>query len=92
MANTCIHFKEFVEYFLDDNKEEAEKYIKYADGSEYDSPECFITVYYKYDDTKNDEKVNLLWRVDEEAKWRRVRYGGSSRWALWWCHNSNDDE
>ena len=53
-----------------------------------------IEIEYKYGDYK-DGKTTILWRLAaEEGKGKvyRVRYGGSSRFAMWWCGLTDDLE
>ena len=53
-----------------------------------------IEIEYKYGDYK-DGKTTILWRLAaEEGKGKvyKVRYGGSSRFAMWWCGLTDDLE
>ena len=53
-----------------------------------------IEIEYKYGDYKNG-KTTILWRLAaEEGKGKvyQVRYGGSSRFAMWWCGITDDLE
>lgn len=86
---TTISFKQFVEYFLHDNKKLAKEYLKkfteYDENIDWEDEdnECYIDIYYKYEDDSNCW-IKLLWRVDEKQKWIKTRYNGSSPFAYWW--------
>jgi len=53
-----------------------------------------IEIEYKYDAVKNG-KSTILWRLaaeEDKGKVYQVRYGGSSRFAIWWCGITDDLE
>tara|TARA_R110000868_G_scaffold367826_1_gene630814 strand:- start:627 stop:935 length:309 start_codon:yes stop_codon:yes gene_type:complete len=89
-----VDYDEFVEYMLEDYKEEVKQLMaKYND-------EGVIRLEIKFVEAKNSYKSAFLWRpiAYEELdtlKWRRVEYGGSSCFALWscnWLFEDSDDE
>jgi hypothetical protein len=48
-------------------------------------------VEYKSNDVEDlPYMCNMLWRVSE-GKWKKMRYNGSSPFAMWWCSNEGDD-
>jgi hypothetical protein len=52
-----------------------------------------IRIEYKYGDYKNGKSA-IKWRIAdvENSKVYLVRYGGSSRFAMWWCDLTDDIE
>lgn len=76
--------------------DEFRNYIVEGDGGPWGDRyfhECFdkyveddlIEIEYKYGNYVNG-KSEITWRLScKEGKVRKVRYGGSSRFALWWC-------
>jgi hypothetical protein len=52
-----------------------------------------IEIEYKYGEEKND-MILLKWRIPEDTyqKVRVVRFGGSSRFAMWWSSASDGCE
>jgi hypothetical protein len=50
-----------------------------------------IRIEYKYGDYENG-KSEIKWRVIDTEKVYRVRYGGSSVFAMWWCGLTDEEE
>jgi hypothetical protein len=76
-----IPFDEFVEFFLNDDKTKVEKYKNKMEDD-------IIMIEYEYLD--DDYMVSMRWR-EEDGKWKRMRYNGSSSFAMWWCQFDEEE-
>nr|WPF46783.1 MAG: hypothetical protein [Lake Baikal virophage 12] len=88
MPSKNILFAEFVDYFLDNDTQKSKQYEEHKEG---DDDYEFVVVEYKSNDVEDlPYMCNMLWRVSE-GKWKKMRYNGSSPFAMWWCSNEGDD-
>jgi len=84
MPTIMIPFDEFVDNFLDNDSDKAKKYEAHKDEDDN------ILLTYK-DDDREDTMCNILWRIDDTEKWKRMRYNGSSPFAFWFCQYCDED-
>ena len=80
-----IDFKDFVDYFLDNDIEEAKKYNEYVEDDG-------IVIEYYYKNELSPCMLKMCWRLSPNNKWRSMRYNGSSPFAMWWCSLDDEEE
>lgn len=86
MPSKTILFSQFVDYFLDNDTQKSKQYDEDKEG---DDDYEFIVVEYKSNDVKDlPYMCNMLWRV-ADGTWKKIRYNGSSSFAMWWCSNED---
>ena len=94
MPSVMLPYAEFREYLVENDDAGPwgdtyfhEVFDKYVEDDA-------IEIEYKYGAVKNG-KTTILWRLAaEEGKGKvyKVRYGGSSHFAMWWCGWTDDLE
>jgi hypothetical protein len=81
--NVSLKYMEFRDYMCEDYPLGDRCFHEVFDNYVNDG---FIEIVYKYGDYANG-KSEILWRLadTEGHKFSKVRYGGSSVFAMWWC-------
>lgn len=88
MPTSTVLFTEFVEYFLNGDADASKKY------EEFKEDDC-IRILYKPSTVEEKSPVmcNILWLPEESlGDWNKMRYNGSSAFAMWWCSQEDEEE